>query len=55
MIAMASAIFIAGLGIGAVLGINAWMKWRDWQIAVIMSQGGGSFTWCGMDFDVEKA
>ena len=54
MIAMASAIFIAGLGIGAVLGIQAWMKWRDWQIAIVMSQGGGSFKWAGMTFDVDE-
>jgi hypothetical protein len=55
MIVLVPAIFIAGLGIGAVLGINGWVKWRDWQIAIVMSQGGGSFRWAGMDFDVDKA
>jgi hypothetical protein len=51
---MAVAILIAGLGIGAVLGIQAWIRWRDWQIAIVISQGGGSFKWAGMTFNVDK-
>jgi len=46
---MAAAILIAGLSIGALTGVGAWLKWRDWQVAYAMSKGGGTFTWGGIN------
>ena len=45
-------LLIAAVGVGAVLGINLWVKWRDFKVNVAMSKGGGTFTWAGIEFDV---
>lgn len=54
MIAMALAILIAGGGVGAVLGILGIVRWREWQIAYAMSEGGGTFKWLGMTITVTQ-